>query len=100
MSMSLEAVLSVWDKVASLYSIYISFMKVPSSSLKKDVFTTEIVHASYISDLYVICEARIYSSLHRLIFVSTLGLDKLCFFYSLLCYSHMLPILFSRWQPQ
>ena len=80
MSMSLEAVLIVWDKVASLYTIYISFMEILSSSLKKDVFTREIVHASYISDLYVICEARIYSSLHRLIFVSTLGLAKLCFF--------------------
>ena len=60
MSMSLEAVLIVWYKVASLYSIiYISFMKVLSSSLKKDAFTSEMVHASYISDLYVICEARI-----------------------------------------
>ena len=28
MSMSLEAVLIVWVKVASLYSIYISFLKV------------------------------------------------------------------------
>ena len=56
--MSLEAVLIVWDKVASLYSMYISFMKVLSSSLKQHAFTREIVHASYISDLYVICAAR------------------------------------------